>query len=402
MRTVISDKPANKGEENVLKRAALLRDVPWTPVKALPALYAEPKDGKTEMLHVHLPAWRPQTGINYSAARYKEKYVGTNVSLETWLSSLSFPGSAMYGTNLQGMNRLSSAFYGVVCSQYVSYCLGFPFQIDCQQFPYLNGMHEVEKDFDALKLCDILNNDARHTAIVTGIDRYEDGTVARVTVSEATPPHVISGVFTREVFIKHWFEDNFHVLRYDGVKDVTYGDEPFFMDPDAEPPEINLSLLPDYGEKANYLMGEPVVFTVFDGAETVTVKADGKETAVLPVENGTASFAPAHAGFYTAFTNAGKPVSFAVTDAHVTLGKTVYAPGEAPEPAFSNPAADRFLGYVVKNADFAKVWGYPAPGTGVSCGPKQLGEGEYLIIAEYENAYGRYASHPCFFSVKEA
>lgn len=400
MHTIISDKPANKGEENVLKRAALLRDVNWTPVKALPALYAEKAEGKSEMLHVHLPAWRPQTGVNYSATRYKEKYVGTNVSLETWLSALSFPESAMYGTNLQGMNKLSSAFYGTVCSQYVSYCLGFPFQIDCQQFPYLEGMHEVEKDFDALKLCDILNNDTRHTAIVTGVDRYEDGTVAYVTVSEATPPHVISGIFTREVFIKHWFEDNFHVLRYDRVKDVPYGTEPFFSDPNTELPVINRSLLPDYGQKANYLLGESVVFTVFDGS-SVTVQENGVTAAILPVKNGSAVFTPTHAGLYNAATEANEPVAFAVTDAHVTLEKDAFSPGEKLEPTFNNAAADRFLGYVVKNTDFAKVWGYPAPTTGVETPVKVLAPGSYLIIAEYENAYGRYASHPCFFSVKE-
>lgn len=408
MRTVISDTPACSGEENVLKRAAQLRDVQWTPVRPIPALYAEITEAGKEMLPVHLPAWRPGTGINYSAVRYKEKYIGTNVSLETYLSALSFPQSAMYNTTLHGKNKLASAFYGCVCSQYVSYCLGFPFQIDCQQFEYLDGMREIAcEDLRELRLCDILNLNTRHTAIITGIDRYEDGSVATVTVSEATPPRVISGIYTPEVFKKHWFEDGFKVLRYDRVKDVPYTPTPFCPqsgDPDFEEPRFNPYLLPDYGDKANYLKGEPVVFTVFDGSASVVVYKGEAEAAVLPVENRQAEYLPESAGNYSAVAlkegTASEPCFFTVTDASVTLEKTVYAPGETVVPAFSNPAADRFLGYVVKTDGFAKVWGYPAPDTGVSCCAKALEPGEYLIISEYENAFGHYSSHPCFFTVR--
>ncbi len=118
-------------------------DFKWTPVRNLPTNY---KDGSVKLakfLQGHFPAWRPQTGLNYSAARFAEKYVGINVSFETYISALSNPDSVMYTRNLQGKHNLSSAYYGTVCSEFASYVFDLPFHIDCQQWSSLEDIEEI-------------------------------------------------------------------------------------------------------------------------------------------------------------------------------------------------------------------------------------------------------------------
>ena len=77
MTELIHDSIPSKGAKNVLKRAGQLAQLCWTPVMPFPAILADSRTGSK--LPVYLPAWRPQTGLNYSAARFDEKYVGSNV-----------------------------------------------------------------------------------------------------------------------------------------------------------------------------------------------------------------------------------------------------------------------------------------------------------------------------------
>ena len=408
MERLIRDAAVSEGMKNVLRRAAQLSEIRWTPVRPLPAIVSDAQSGSKP--HLFLPAWRPRRGVGYSAVRYDEKYVGSNVPLYTYLTALSDPQSVMYTRPLLGRNVLGAAFYGCVCSQFVSYAFDLPFQIDCSQWPELPGIREIcPEPLEELRLCDVLNDPKRHTALITGISRTEDGAVARITVSEATPPAVRVTTFTALEFREFWLaKGEYQVLRFDDLDRVGYTPDPcipLLGDPEMPAPFINREIMPDYGDRANYALGEPVAFHVpGDRYSRVTVRQVGETIAVLPCAGERAAFRPDRPGFYEAMAEsdegASAPVFFCVTDAGACLAKPVYHADEPVRPAFSCAAGDPLAGWVVKTREFAKVRGFPADREGNVPTEALLPAGQYLLIGLYRNEYGTYMTRPCWFDVR--
>ena len=411
MSRLIPDVPGSVGVQNALRRAKQLSQLRWTPVRPLPVGMKAEIPGEKRFYSIFLPAWRPQTGANYSAARFDEKYIGYNVSLETYMTALSNPESVLYTRSLHGKAPLSSAYYGTVCSEFVSYVLDMPFHIDCQQWPFLEGIEKVETEpLENLKLCDVLNEPTHHTTLITGISRDEDGKMAEITVTESTLPHVQSRTFTPREFTEYWLKDHYEVLRYGKIDKVTYTPSPWVRvegDPETERPVPNPVLMPDYGNKANYLLGETVTLSAFDTRyQEVEVSLEGTPPERLAVADGKVTLHPARPGFYRAEAvreaDRSEAVEFCVVDAFAATDKPRYKAGELIRVSCSSAAEDRFLGWVVKTPELAKVWGYPASEDGRVPESTTLPQGEYRIIALYQNAYGVYSSRPSsVFEVRE-
>ncbi len=402
------DRPLNEHRANVLKRAELLLRLRYTPLRAMPSLTIDRTVEPKRFYPTHFPPLRPVVGANYSAVRYDEKYLGQNVSFETFLSAALNPDSVLYTRTLHGRNPLGAAWYGSVCSQFVSYCFGFPFQIDCQQWPFLPGIEKIDPGhIDALALCDVLNERTRHTALITGIDRDRDGHVVYIHVSEQTPPHAVTTAFTAAEFRNYWLKDGYEILRLPLNTPVDYAPDPCVPLEGEDLPALrtDYALLPDYGDKANYQKGSEVVFTLFRDADAVVCTGpDGAH--VLSVTDGKAAFVPETPGDYTVCAKApdgvlSALVRFALTDSSVALEKSVYAPTEPIRPVIACPADDVCVGWVVKTDSFAKYWGFPVGSDGAIPAEGYLPVGKYLIVAMHKNAYGVYSSAPCFFTVEE-
>lgn len=407
--TRIPDVPESEGMNNALRRAKQLAELRWTPVKAFPII-ASPGVPGADTSRIFFPAWRPRSGVNYSAARFEEKYVGCNISLDTYMTAMANPDSVLYTRNLHGKHRLCAAYYGTVCSQFASYVFDLPFHIDCQQWPYLDGVEIIDPTpLENLRLCDILNERTRHTAVITDITRDADGRVLDITVTESTPPHVQSNTFLPQEFANYWLKNGYEVLRYHKLDRVTYTPTPWVHlegDPDLEYPTPNTVLMPDYGDKANYLLGETVTLSVFDPAYTAVEIRCREEKKSLPVENGRVTLTLEKPGYYQAVAvsedGRSAPVEFCIVDAKTTLGKTEYSEEEHIHPVFSCAAPeDELRGWVVKTDAYAKYWGYPISDEGVVPAEATLTEGKYLIIGLYRNRYGVYSTPPCFFTVKK-
>lgn len=402
------DMPINEQRANILKRAEQLLRLRYTPLKAMPSLTIDKTVEPKQYYQTHFPPLRPVTGANYSAVRYDEKYLGQNVSFETFSTAVLNPNSVLYTRTLHGRNLLGAAWYGSVCSQFVSYCFGFPFQIDCQQWPFLPGVETVDPtDIDTLALCDVLNDRTRHTALITGIDRDKTGHVIRIHVSEQTPPHAVTTTFTVEEFKAYWVKDGYEILRLPLDTPVDYIPDPYTpLEGEAlRTPQTDYALLPDYGDKANYQKGSEVVFTVFQDADEIVCNGPNS-THVLAVTDSKAFFVPESPGYYTAYAKAASgslsaPAYFAITDTSVSLKKNVYTPVEPVQPTISCPVDDSCVGWVVKTEAFAKYWGFPIDRNGMIPREAYLPVGNYLIIAMHKNAYGVYSSAPCFFAVAE-
>ena len=402
-KAIYPDAPKNKGVKNALLRAKQLAELRWTPVKPFPVIYTSGSSLETHK--AFFTPYLPQTGLNYSAVGFtNEKYLGVNVTVETFMTALSNPRSKLYTQPIFEKFRLCGAFYGTVCSEFASYVLGFPFQIDCGQ---LSDMEEIEhiasEPLENLELCDLLNDPLRHTAVITGIDRDENGKVVAISVTESTPPQIRTKTFFPDEFVKYWLERGYEILRYKKLDKVSYTPNPWIHldgDPDLERPVPNSAIMPDYGDKANYRLGETVTLCVLDSRYTqVRVEMDGKTVVTLSLsEEGDAVYCPDVPGYYKAYAvNAegeSQPVEYCVTEAAVTTDRTEYKAGEPVRVAFSCAAGDELTGFMVKTTGHSKYRGRMRGEDGTLVDSIALPAGDYYVIGHYRNRFGVYSATP--------
>ena len=310
------DQPRSQGAANVLKRARQFTELRWTPIERMPrTAFIESKENDKEPVSYYKP-WRPHFGLPYSSARIEEKFIGYNVSLETFYTALANPKSVLYTRNLLGGGKRMSSWYGMVCSVFGSWCLALPSRRVAKLWGNYPDMEKIDvQSAQDVQLCDILDNPA-HVAIITGIKRDEEGKVVAVTVTECTRPQNVALEYTPEEFQHHWL-DNYWVFRYKYLDDVPYEPTPYVHlegDPDLPVPVPNKTLLPDYGNRANYRMGETVELNIMEaGWETLVVENEGKtETVAAIAEPGVIAYTPAKAGTYRFWCVAGERVSEAV------------------------------------------------------------------------------------------
>ena len=122
MEKLTYDLPSSQGVANVLKRAKILANVRWTPQLKMPKTVHVPAAENPDNPHPrgYWKTWRPVFGVPYSSVRIPRKFIGFNVSLETFISALANPKSVLYTRNLTGMGQRMSSWYGAVCSSFVS------------------------------------------------------------------------------------------------------------------------------------------------------------------------------------------------------------------------------------------------------------------------------------------
>ena len=352
---LIHDNPASEGVLNGLKRARRLVEAAFTPVRPFPIVTNRYRaDGSREYVENYAPAWLPEKGLPYSSVRRVEKYIGYNVSFETFYSALANPDSVVYTRPIEGTGQNVHNHYGIVCSCFVSEVLDLPYRTPCIRFPGLPEVFEVEAvPLENLRLLDIVLNEKRHIAIITDLERDERGVVRFITVSESVLPYCRAVRFTTEEFRGYWLEKGYRIFRYGGVERITYVPDPFLpLAEDGPLPgaRINRTLMADYGNRANYRLGEPVIVTVFEpGFDHLRVEAPDGTASLFPVVGGKCALRPKTPGFHMVCALCGgkrsDPIEFCVTDLAVATDKPAYAPGEAMRVRFRNAAGDPIVAW---------------------------------------------------------
>ena len=211
---LFADSPESEGVGNALARAALWRDIAFTPKNAL--ISQSTSAGDT------MPANTEVNGIWYSSTRGTDAFIGYAVSLYSLLTAINNPKSVLYTRSYADYFQYAKNNddiknpYGANCSSYVSWSLGLPYltvtnwlyRLPC--FVNENGEHDTtyggvcwDSETDTvdtnalrseLKLCDVLDssiatggvNGIGHAMIVTGIRRTRDGLIQEVDISEDT------------------------------------------------------------------------------------------------------------------------------------------------------------------------------------------------------------------------
>ena len=403
---VLHDVPSSEGVKNGLKRAKRLVEAAYTPVKQLPIIIYSVADGVRTYHETVSNAYLPLKGLPYSSVRRVEKYIGFNVSFETFYSALSNPNSVIYTKPIHADNQNVHCHYGIVCSCFVSEVLDLPYRTPCIRFPEIPGMQVIDTSaFENLQLLDIVLNVKQHIAIITDIERDETGKVQFITVSESVLPFCRAVRYTPEEFTHYWLDNGYKIYRYPDLDRITYESDPFMpipVDGPVETPFINRTLMTDYGNKANYRLGEAVEISVFDPAFTaVSVLGPDGTSTTYPVEEGKATVLPAAPGFYEARAMNGEtasaPVEFAVTDLTLTLDRDGYRPGDEIRVKYENskdevPVAWQFNVSATDRGCKGGLLpeGLPANGEITLRVPDREEELELYLITK--NRYGFYAS----------
>ena len=347
---LIHDAPRSQGVANVLKRARQMTEFRWTPEKKCPVGLFLLEPPKRTFVGTHFPAFHPQKGLLYSSVRNLEKFIGYNVSFETFVSALANPDSVVY-TRPQLFGGMRN-YYGIICTVFVGYALNTPMRKACYCWPYDSHVTPVDSsDLNNLQLCDIVLDPTRHIAMITDIERTEEGDVRYITVSEGTLPLCKVTRFSAKEFRGYWLENGYSIFRHDGLEDVPYTPTPYVHlegDPDLPLPPVNSALLPNFGNRANYMLEEAVELTILeDGWECVQIT--GSEETLLPITEGKVSFLPQKTGFYRAYCRAGEreseAVEFCVTDIPVQIDRASCKPGEGVTVTFLTE--DEPVGWII-------------------------------------------------------
>ena len=415
------DKPQSKGVENALKRARQMVEIQWTPRRMIPCGYgfSSPTSTKKTFIDAWFPAHLPQVGMIYSSPRKYGKLVGINVSIETYMTALANPNSVLYTRPLHGTGRCGFSFYGTVCSAFASYVCQLPHSVATAGWLSVPGVSPIELTcLEELQLCDMLLiydtlRSKTHISVITDILRDVDGKVHRITVAESTTPRCRSTDFTPEQFRAYWLDDGYQVIRYAGIHNVTYTPSPYVPlegDPCTDPPVYNSVFMADYGDKANYALGETVAFSVFEeGWDAVEISRPDGATDTLPITDGSAVYTPDIPGYHTAVCRKGdcvsRSVDFCATQMTVAVEKEVLAKGEPIAVSFRN-ATPEDKAVVVSISTAALFHGCSRTLTAQEAADGRvyvehaLAPGRYVASVIIQGKYGNYAARSAEFTVE--
>lgn len=244
-------------------KAEQFTKIKWTPLKA-----TIQKASSTD----NFPA-SEQVGIPYSSVAEYDKRIGTDVSLHTFMTALHNPYSLIYtecvryGYSRSAYGRQyygppnSGPFYGVVCSNFVSYAQG--------TIPYItsdlarlaeSGLMSVVYDQSAngVRRGDIIWQTG-HVMLVKNVWR-KNGVVTQVLVSqEAQPKAGDMSIMTAAAF-NTWLGQSGRILyRYNDLyKNITYEPSPYVAVGDETPQAVtyNDDICTFAGDKASFAEGE--------------------------------------------------------------------------------------------------------------------------------------------------
>lgn len=440
---LVHDLPENRGVENGIKRAKQMTAFRWTPVAPLPAvsLFNDMENEKTHASFLMKPWW-PQIGMVYSSVLLNQKFIGFNVSFESFVSALSDPNSVIYKYNVDGKGRKNAnCWYGIVCSCFASYVFDMKKRWICKRWPSVKNVTKLgQPDLNDLKLLDIVLHTKKHIAVITDILRDESGMVKRIEVSESTLPVCRSTYFTPEEFRGYWYAREFEIYRKGDIQNITYTPSPFVRveadpergiteDPQLPAIEINKNILPDQGNKTNYRKDQEVVLDILrDGWDHIEVISEsgskevfsaGGANTVIPLQSD--SHAP---GFYTARaiskdgTEKSDFVEYAITGALVSFEDSSLNSGDPDAPAevsanqefkvyFSNemPDSPDFLYiHVLKNAGEKNRFAITETDRRNGYVTVKIPEEEetYFMFVTAENKYGEYTSNYLYFRTERS
>lgn len=273
------DEAISSGRLNAQKKAYQMTDIVFTPKDTLKAS------------KIYEPGIK-YTGVVYSSVKEIETYVGECVSLYTYMTAINNPRSKIYTEEIDKYPYHGKvpvkcrAYYGTVCSGFVSYVLGISPRLDAYDFAKSELMEQVDTIPETLQIGDVLWR-SKHVALVSDIIYdNEENRVANIEICECTRAKGCTRyLVSREGFAKKM--NNFErIYRYKDIyKNQTYQATPEFVAVGDETPvsfSYNNELGLDKGDKSNYMEGDSVIINIFRDYDYLEIYKDGSFFEQIP------------------------------------------------------------------------------------------------------------------------
>ena len=265
------DKPDNEGVVNALKKAKMMAYVQWIPLSQIFSSYSTP-----------YVAGQSLRGIPYSLTNMTNSYVGLNISIYTFLTSINNPRSIMYKGN-----SIKIPYYGSVCTSSVEYVLGVPAFYYARNFGKISGMKRMKylnaDSVDSLRLCDVLQTQD-HVSMVFDICRDSSGMARAIYIFETTrtdaaDTHIVR--YTRDSFQEKWKRLGWSAYRYDKLNSNIIPEyDQYYIDN----PIIKLNICTSKGDRVTYFEGEPVTINIFNsGTSFIRIYKNDVLYSTVPV-----------------------------------------------------------------------------------------------------------------------
>lgn len=266
---LVEDTPSAKCM-NVIKRAYQMTDLCFTP---LDSFVANPNKSYYGGEHYQ--------GMVYSSVKETCQFVGLDVSLHTFMTAMHNPRSVMYTENVSkhpyhGHN--CGAYYGTVCSAFVTYALGMRIYEKTYDYPYCRFFDLVEdQSSKSIRLADVINGRG-HVQIVTGIRRdRKTGNVVDLEICEAVQLGTRRITLTGMGLDKKLRKGKRKIYRYKYLEDVKYEPKTDFVALEGEKPtpfKYNEAICTSRGDKACYVVGDSVTLNVFGRYKSLEIYKD--------------------------------------------------------------------------------------------------------------------------------
>lgn len=278
------DMPDNHKMRYAWLRNEQMYRVPWSPLKTM-------EGGDRTVVKGRL-----YQGLPYSSVKHHDKFVGHNISWETFFTALKNPASVIYTRTCYNVtpNTNATLWYGTVCSSFTCQSLGIMDMRPVTRFMSTMDGVTLINDPTNIKIMDFLvtpEGDTGHTEVITGVLRSKKtGEIIKVEVTDAAPIIVRRRIFAWVDFLAHLAAESMLICRYN-ITSEEYELMPFVQipgEPNPKAPYVyNTVLMADFGNKANYLkIAEPTEINVMDSnAQTLIIKKDGVTVDTVTVSN---------------------------------------------------------------------------------------------------------------------
>lgn len=217
----------------------------------------------------------PFIGIPYSAATRTEGYVGTDVSLYTYLSAVSNPRSVIYTEIFE--DYLARCYYGTDCAGTFWAGMGVHDTLTTLVMQTSDELQEIT-NLALLQVGDALLKNG-HCEDVCYVEKDKHGRIVLIGVHDAWTPYMRRTWFWWDELVAHVQSGGHRLLRFNGV----YNSEgspfnyPFPDDPGTE--FIFPKIMPKLGDKVSVLAGKTIDIHVLDssGYSAISVYKDGTQ-----------------------------------------------------------------------------------------------------------------------------
>ena len=274
------------GELNAIKRAYQMTDIFFSPVDSFVA-----NSVKTYY------AGANYQGLPYSSVKEMHQFIGIDVSIHTFMTALHNPRSLMYSENVSKPpyhGRNCAAYYGTVCSAFVSYALDLNVYMKSYDYPHSDYFQLIDDQSSrGIRLADVVNSGG-HVQLVTRIKRNpKTGKAIEMELSEGVKPGCRRIILTGKALDKKIARGKRKIYRYKYIDKVHYLPMTDFVALESERIvsfKYNDDICTNKGDKACFIVGDSVMLNIAKGYNTLELYKDsflyktieiGKDTDIL-------------------------------------------------------------------------------------------------------------------------